>query len=58
MMEFNQKYPKRQYFDESTDLRMTYLGKVDQTRKSIIRAEEKFSNFRTRAYARQTIRQN
>ena len=29
-------------FDESTDLSMTYLGKVDQTRKSEIRAEESF----------------
>ena len=28
-------------FDESTDLSMTYLGKVDQTRKSEIRAEER-----------------
>ena len=30
-------------FDESTDLSTTYLGKVDQTRKSVIRAEESFS---------------
>ena len=29
-------------FDESTDLSTTYLGKVDQTRKSEIRAEESF----------------
>ena len=29
-------------FDESTDLSTTYLGKVDQTRKSVIRAEEGF----------------
>ena len=29
-------------FDESTDLSTTYLGKVDQTRKSVIRAEESF----------------
>ena len=29
-------------FDESTDLSRTYLGKVDQTRKSVIRAEESF----------------
>ena len=29
-------------FNESTDLSTTYLGKVDQTRKSVIRAEESF----------------
>ena len=29
-------------FDESTDLSMTYLGKVDQARKGVIRAEESF----------------
>ena len=29
-------------FDESTDLSTTYLGKVDQTRKSEMRAEESF----------------
>ena len=29
-------------FDESTDLSTTYLGKVDQTRESMIRAEESF----------------
>ena len=29
-------------FDESTDLSKTYVGKVDQTRKSVIRAEESF----------------
>ena len=29
-------------FEESTDLSTTYLGKVDQTRKSVIRAEESF----------------
>ena len=29
-------------FDENTDLRMTYLGKRGQTRKSVIRAEESF----------------
>ena len=29
-------------FDESTDFSTTYLGKVDQTRKSVIRAEESF----------------
>ena len=28
---------------ESTDLSTTYLGKVDQTRKSVIRAEESFT---------------
>ena len=27
-------------FDESTDLSMTYLGRIRQTRKSVIRAEE------------------
>ena len=31
-------------FDESTDLSATYLGKVDQTRKCVIRAEESFPN--------------
>ena len=29
-------------FDESTDLSTTYLGKVDQTRKSVRRAEKVF----------------
>ena len=29
-------------FDENTDLRMTYLGRMGQTRKSVIRAEESF----------------
>ena len=41
-MVFNQKYPKQLRFEESIDLRTTYLGKVDQTRKSVIRAEESF----------------
>ena len=29
-------------FDESSDLSTTYLGKINQTRKSVIRAEESF----------------
>ena len=29
-------------FDESTDLSTAYLGKINQTRKSVIRAEESF----------------
>ena len=29
-------------FDESTDLSMTYLGRIGQMRKSVIRAEENF----------------
>ena len=29
-------------FDENTDLSMTYLGRIGQTRKSVIRAEESF----------------
>ena len=29
-------------FDESADLSTTYLGKINQTRKSVIRAEESF----------------
>ena len=29
-------------FDESTDLSTTYLGRIGQTRKSVIRAEESF----------------
>ena len=29
-------------FDESTDLSTTYLGRINQTRKSVIRAEERF----------------
>ena len=28
-------------FDESTDLSATYLGRINQTRKSVIRAEER-----------------
>ena len=42
-------------FDESTDLSMTYLGRINQTRKSVIRKRRKFSNFRTRVYSRQVI---
>ena len=30
-------------FDESTDLSTTYLGKTDETREYVIKAEEKFS---------------
>ena len=45
-------------FDESTDLSTTCLGKVDQTRKSVIRAEESFPISGTRVYSRQVIRQN
>ena len=29
-------------FDENTDLSMTYLGRIGQTRKSVIKAEESF----------------
>ena len=29
-------------FDENTDLSMTYLGRIGQTRKSVIKAEECF----------------
>ena len=29
-------------FDESKDLSMTYLGRIGQTRKSVIKAEESF----------------
>ena len=29
-------------FDENTDLSMAYLGRIGQTRKSVIRAEESF----------------
>ena len=29
-------------FDESTDLSATYLGKTDETRECVIKAEEKF----------------
>ena len=29
-------------FDKSTDLSTTYLGRINQTRKSVIRAEESF----------------
>ena len=29
-------------FDENTDLSMTYLGRIGQTRKSVIKAEERF----------------
>ena len=41
-MVFNQKSQDTR-FDESTDFSTTYLGKVDQTRKSVIRAGTSFS---------------
>ena len=43
-------------FDEITDLSMNYLGKRGQTRKSVIRAEESFCNFRTGVYSRKISR--
>ena len=43
-------------FDENMDLSTTYLGRIGQTRKSVIKAEEKFSNFRTRVYSRKISR--
>ena len=44
-------------FDESTDLSTTYLGKTDIMRYQITKAEEKNSNFWTRVYTWQVIRQ-
>ena len=43
-------------FDENTDLSTTYLGKRGQTRKSVIRARRKLSNFRTRVNCRKISR--
>ena len=40
-MVFNQ-IPQATRYDESMDLSTTYLGKVNHTRKSVIRAEESF----------------
>ena len=34
--------PQVTRFDESTDLSTTYLGRINKTRKSVIRAEESF----------------
>ena len=45
-------------FDESTDLSTTYLGRIGQTRKKCDKSRRKFSNFRTRIYGRQVVRQN
>ena len=45
-------------FDENMDLSTTYLGKRGQTRKSVIRPEESFPNFRTRVYRRKIGRQD
>ena len=45
-------------FDESTDLSTTYLGRINQTRKMCDKSRRKFSNFRTRVYSRQAVRQN
>ena len=35
-------------FDENVDLSMTYLGRIDMKREEVMKAEESFSNFRTR----------
>ena len=45
-------------FDKSTDLSTTYLGKTDMTREYVIKAEEKFPNYRTQAYKWQVNGQN
>ena len=42
MKVFSQKLSQVARFDESTDLSTTYLAKINQTRKSVIRAEESF----------------
>ena len=43
-------------FDESTDLSMTYQGRIGQTRKKCNKSRRKFSNFRTRVYSRKVSR--
>ena len=44
-------------FGENSDLSMTYLGKIDISRASKIKAEEKNPYIRTRVYGRKIIRQ-
>ena len=45
-------------FDESTDLRTTYLSKINQARKSVITAEESFPISGQGYTSRQVVRQN
>ena len=45
-------------FDENSDLNTTYLGRIDATRASKIKAEEKNSYIRTRVYNRKVIAWN
>ena len=45
-------------FDENSDLNTTYLGKIDITRLSKIKVEEKNSYIRARVYDRKIIRWN
>ena len=42
-------------FDESSDFSTTYLGRVDTTRASKIKAEERVSYIRTKVHSRKTI---
>ena len=43
-------------FDENSDLSTTYLGRIDMTRASKIKAEEKFPISKQRVYGRKAIR--
>ena len=45
-------------FDENSDLSTTYLGKIDITRASKIKAEEQFLISETRVYNRKINRRN
>ena len=42
MKEFSQKMLSTTMFDENSDLRTTYLGWIDMTRSSKMKAKEKF----------------
>ena len=43
------------YFDENSDLRTIYLGRIDMTRLDKIKVEEKVSYIRTWVYSRKAI---
>ena len=45
-------------FDENRDLSTTYLGRIGQTRKSVIKAEESFPISGQRVYSRKISRQD
>ena len=45
-------------FDENSDLSTTYLEKSDTSKNNKLKAEESFSNIRTRTHTKKIVRQN